>query len=469
METQSAGRRTLIRGGRLVTELDSYDADILCEDGRIAEVARGLEPPNDAEVYDASGKLVLPGVIDSHVHVSLDLGGHVSSDFESTTRAAAYGGVTTILTYATPRKGQLLVEAVEERIAEGEGSSYIDFGLHAALVNWEDREDDEIPELIEAGVPSFKAYTVYAEAGLRSDEEQLYAALLSAARNKGLIEVHCENEWMIDRKVRRLAEQGSLSPSDHAASRPSYVEGEAVGAVLRAAYDAGAPVYIVHVSTGEAVEAIGEALDLGLEVYAETCPHFLLLDETALTQPEGQRFATCPPLRDAAHHEPLWEGLDEGLIQVVATDHAEFTAADKDAGAGDFRKIPMGVPGVGTLLPLMWHHGVSAGLMKPRDLVDRLCVQPAEIFGLYPQKGNLAVGSDADLVVFDPGLEVTITPAELHGHADYSPYDGWTVTGWPVSTMVRGLWVVKDRELVGSHELGSFVRRAGVCQKPGRR
>jgi dihydropyrimidinase len=337
------------------------------------------------------------------------------------------------------------------------------------LVNWDDRMDTEIPEMIEAGIPSFKVYTVYSSSGLRSSEEQLYGALLAAGKHGGLIEVHCENEWIIERKVKRLVEDGRLSPADHAASRPSYVEGEAVAAVLRAAYEACAPVYIVHVSTAEAVDAIDEALELGLEVYAETCPHFLLLDERKLSGPDGHRYATCPPLRPEEHQEYLWDGLEDGQIHVIATDHAEFMAADKDAGASDFRRIPMGLPGIGTLLPLMWHFGVSAGRMRERDLVDRLCTQPAEIFGLYPEKGNLAVESDADLVVFDPHLRVTITPEVLHGHSDYSPYDGCEVTGWPVSTMLRGNWVVKDRELVGSHELGSFIVRGRVCQKPGKR
>ena len=461
--------KTLIVGGRLVTEIDSYRADILVEDGRIAEIGKGLATPDGAEVCDASGKLVLPGAIDAHVHVSLDLNGHVSSDFVSTTRTAAFGGVTSIITYATPHKGQLLSEAVEERRAQAEGNCYIDFGLHAALVNWDDRTDGEIPEMVEAGVPSFKVYTVYSASGLKSDDEQLYGALLNAGQHGGLIEVHCENEWIIERKIKRLAAEGRLTPADHAQSRPSYVEGEAVGAVLRAAYDAGAPVYIVHVSTAEAVEAIDEASELGLEVYAETCPHFLLLEEGRLSGPDGQRYTTCPPLRDEKHQAFLWDGLDEGLIQVIATDHCEFTAADKDEEASDFRRIPMGLPGVGTLLPLMWHFGVSAGRMSESDLVDRLCTQPAEIFGLYPAKGNLSVGSDADIVLFDPDLAVTITPEVLHGHSDYSPYSGREVKGWPVSTMVRGHWVVRERELVGSRELGGFIARGRVCQKPGRR
>ncbi len=461
--------KTFIRGGRLVTEIDSFEANVLVEDGRIAEVGRGLEPPSDADVYDASGKLVLPGVIDAHVHVALNLKGHISSDFTSTTRAAALGGVTSILTYVTPTPGQLLSEAVEERKAQAAGECYVDFGLHASLVNWKDRQDDEIPEMIEAGIPSFKAYTVYSEAGLKSDDEELYAAFLNAGQHGGLIEVHCENEWMITRKMRRLFEDGRLTPSDHAVSRPSYVEGEAVSNVLRIAYDAGAPVYIVHASTGESVEAIDEAVELGLEVYAETCPQFLIFDESKLARDDGQRYASCPPLRPKEHQASLWGGLEEGLIQVVATDHCEFSAADKDAGSDDFREIPMGLPGVGTLLPLMWHFGVSAGKMKENDLVESLCTQPAEIFGLYPEKGNLAQGSDADLVVFDPNLPVTITPQALKGHSDYSPYDGIEVTGWPVSTMLRGSWVVKDRELVGSHELGSFIRRRKVCQSPGNR
>jgi dihydropyrimidinase len=458
-----------IKNGRLVTEVDSYDGSVLVEDGRIAAVGRGLEPPEGAEIVDASGLLVMPGVVDAHVHVGLSLRGRRSSGFEETTREAAFGGVTTFLTYAMPAKGQTLAEIVEERKRQAEGNCYIDYGLHAGLVNWPEREDDEIPALIEAGVPSFKLFTVYSREGWRSGDEEIYHALLLAARHGALIEVHCENEWMIDRRVKRLAEEGRTSPSDHASSRPSYVEGEAVSGVVRAAYEAGAPVYVVHVSTGEGAEAISEALELGVEVYAETCPHFLLLDESMLKRDDGHRFATCPPLRAAAHQEALWEALEDGVIQVVATDHAEFTAADKDSGADDFREIPMGVPGVGTLLPLMWHFGVGAGHISENELVDRLCTQPSEIFGLQPAKGTLAEGTDADLLLFDPELEVAIGHEMLHGYADYSPYEGVTVRGWPVSTMLRGRWVVRDRELVGGRELGSFVHRGAVCQRPGHR
>jgi dihydropyrimidinase len=459
----------LIQGARLVTEIDSYNGSVLVEDGRIARIGRKVDAPPGAEICDATGKLVLPGAIDAHVHVGLSLCGHISSDFESTTRTAAFGGVTSILTYATPRKGELLSEAVQSRKDEAEGRCYVDYGLHATIARWEDREDEEIPALIDEGIPSFKMYTTYAAAGLKSDDEEIYRALLLAGQHGGLVEVHCENDWMIERKVQRLVEEGRLTPADHATSRPSYVEGEAVARVLRAAYDAGAPVYIVHVSTAEALEAIGEGRDLGVEIYCETCPHFLLLDETRLAGEDGQRYATCPPLRPRAHQASLWEGMEEETIQVIATDHAEFLAADKDAGAADFRDMPMGLPGVGTLLPLMWHFGVNEGRMTENELVDRLSTSPAEIFGLYPRKGSLSVGADADLVVFDPGLAVTISPGVLHGHADYSPYEGWEVRGWPVSTMVRGSWVVKDRELVGSHELGSFVHRGKVCQRPGNR
>jgi dihydropyrimidinase len=458
-----------IMGGRLVTEIDSYEGSILIEDGRIAAVGRNLAPPPGAEICDASGLLVLPGVVDVHVHVALDLRGRLSSGFEDTTREAAFGGVTTFITYAMPEKGQTLMESVDALKAQALGRCYVDFGTHAALVHWDERDDDEVPELIEAGVPSFKLFTVYSREGWHSDDDQLRRALGLAAAHGGLVEVHCENEWMIERKVRKLVGEGRLSAADHAASRPSYVEAEAVNGVVRAAYDAGAPVYIVHVSAGESVEAIAEADELGVEVYAETCPHFLVLDETKLVGPLGQRYATCPPLRSAAHAEALWEGLEDGVIQVVATDHAEFRAADKDSGASDFREIPMGIPGIGTLLPLMWEYGVRSGRMTENELVDRLCTQPSEIFGLHPAKGSLAQGSDADVVLFDPSLEQAIAPSVLHGYADYSPYEGLSVTGWPVSTMVRGNWVVKDRELVGGHELGSFVRRGPVCQSPGRR
>jgi dihydropyrimidinase len=457
----------LIKGGRLVTEIDSYNASVLVEDGRITKVGRDLAVPPGAEVLDVTGKLILPGVVDAHVHAGLVSGGHRSSDFRATTRAAAFGGVTTVLTYATPEPEQTLLDSLAALRREADGQCHVDYGVHATLARWDDREDDEVPALVEAGVPSFKMYTAYAARGLASDDEQIYHALLLASRHEALVEVHCENEWIIESKEKRLEKERRLSPADHAASRPGYAEAEAVAGVLRAAYSAGAPVYVVHVSAAESVDAIEEASEVGLEVYAETCPQFLLLDESALAGENGQRYAACPPLRKAADQSALWEALDEGLIQVVATDHCEFAAADKDAGAADFRKIPMGLPGVGTLLPLMWHFGVRTGRLRENDLVDRLCTQPAEIFGLHPRKGTLSPGSDADLVVFDPDLEVTITPAALHGHADYSPYDGWTVKGWPVSTMVRGNWVVKDRELMGSHELGSFIERGRVCRRPG--
>jgi len=458
-----------IHGGRLVSAVDSFDASILVEDGRIAAVGQDLDPPPGAEICDASGKLVLPGVVDVHVHVGLELRGHRSSGFEETTREAALGGVTTFLTYAHPEPGESLVDVVERRRREAEGRACIDYGLHAALVRWNEREDDEILALIESGIPSFKAYTAYSDAGLRSDDEELYRALLLTGQNDAIVEVHCENEWMIDMRARRAVEENRLSAIDHARSRPGYVEGEAVAAVLRAAYDAGAPVYIVHVSSGEGIEAIGEALDLGVEVYCETCPQFLLLDEDLLTRPDGHRYATCPPLRTAPHREAVWEGLEDGLVSAVATDHCAFAAAEKDAGAEDFRKIPMGLPGVGTLLPLMWHFGVGGGRMSENELVDRLSTNPCEIFGLHPAKGSLAVGTDADLVIFDPDLERTISPALIGGHADYTAYDGWETRGWPVSTMVRGAWVVKDRQLVGSLDHGRFVPRGKACRRPGRR
>lgn len=457
---------TLIKGGKLVTGVDSYTASILIENGRITKVGRDLDAPG-ADVVDAAGKLVMPGIVDAHVHAGLTLAGRRSSDFVATTRAAAFGGVTTILTYATPEREQTLLESLAALRQEADGKSYVDYGVHATLARWDDREDDEVPALIEAGVPSFKMYTAYSAQGLASDDEQIYHALLLASKHGALVEVHCENEWIIDAKLKRLSEEGKLAPHDHALCRPGYAETEAVAGVLRAAYNAGAPVYIVHVSAGASVDAIEEAADVGLEVYAETCPQFLLLDDSKLKGKNGQRYAACPPLRREADQNALWDALDEGVLQVVATDHCEFTAADKDAGANDFRKIPMGLPGVGTLLPLMWHFGVKAGRLRENDLIDRIATQPAEIFGLHPRKGTLAPGSDADLVVFDPDLEVTITPGALHGHSDYSPYEGLTVRGWPVSTMVRGTWVVRDRELTGSHEFGLFIERGKVCRRPG--
>ncbi len=333
----------LIKGGKLVTGIDSYTSSVLIENGLIAKVGRDIDAPG-AEVVDAAGKLVMPGIVDAHVHAGLTLAGRRSSDFASTTRAAAFGGVTTILTYATPERDQTLLESLAALRREADGQCHVDYGVHATLARWDDREDDEVPALIEAGVPSFKMYTAYSAQGLASDDEQIYHALLLAAKHGALIEVHCENERIIDAKLKRFSKEGKLSPHDHAVCRPGYAETEAVAGVLRAAYNAGAPVYIVHVSAGESVDAISEAADLGLEVYAETCPHFLLLDDSKLAGENGQRYATCPPLRKEADQAELWDALDEGLLQVVATDHCEFTAADKDEGAPRLPEDPDGAP-----------------------------------------------------------------------------------------------------------------------------
>ena len=459
--------RLVIRDGRIVTGIDSYDASILIERGVIKAIGRHLEVPDDVPVYDAGGKLILPGVVDARAHVSEERVGHESSGFEETTREAALGGVTTYITDARPAERQSLPDAVDAAVLEATGLSHVDFALHAGYARASEREDGEVADLVEFGVPSLTVSTGGIDDPTAIGDDELYSLLLEAAREKALVCVRCETGWLTRRRTDRLAGDGKLDASELAASRPSYAEGEAVARTLRAAFQAEAPVCLVNVSTGESIAAVWEAADLGINVYCQATPHHLILDEELLSRADGHRFATAPPLRGRLHREALWEGIEEGLVQAVASDHCSFTADEKDSGAADFRRIPLGVPGIGTLLPAMWTAAVATGRLSENELVDLLSTQPAELFGLYPRKGSIREGADADLVVFDPELALDATPDVVGGHSDYTLYDTGSLIGWPVATMVRGVWVVQDRKVVGSPSHGAFVPRTKVCQRPG--
>jgi dihydropyrimidinase len=461
------GAKLLIQGGRIVSGIDSYSASILIEDGTITAVGRHLDAPDDAVVCDVSGKLVLPGVVDVRTHVREERSGRVSGGFEDTSREAALGGVTTYLAHAYPVRGQSLPDAVDTAVLEATGASYVDFAFHAGYSRTDEREDGEIADLVEQGVPSLVASTGSLDDPTSLSDDDLYALLLESARDGALVSVRCETGWMTARRTGRLEEEGRLAAADLAKARPSYAEGEAVGRALRAAFLADAPIVVANVSTGEAVAAVDEASDLGLNVYSQTTPHHLVLDESLLERADGYRFATAPPLRGAVHREALWEGIEEGLVHMVASDHCSFIAAEKEEGAGDFRRIPLGVSSIGTLLPVLWTAGVLAGRMTENELVDLVATQPAETFGLYPRKGVIREGADADLVVFDPGLSLEATPDVVRGHSDYTVYEDRALTGWPVATMVRGVWVVEERRVVGTPVHGAFVPRTTVCQRPG--
>ncbi|MBD3367613.1 MAG: amidohydrolase family protein [Candidatus Eisenbacteria bacterium] len=464
---RTTARSIVIEGGRVVGPIDSFNASVLIEDGTIKAVGRHIEVPRDAERFDARGMLVLPGAVDVRTHVGVEHSGHESSGFGDTAGEAALGGVTTFMAHAYPVKGQSLPDAVDAAVLEATGVSHVDFAFHAGFTRIEERSDGEIADLVELGAPSLVANTGGIDDPTALGDDELYGLLLESSREGALVSVRSETGWLTRRRTGRLAEKGRLGARALAASRPSYAEGEAVARTLRAAFQADAPVCIANVSTGEALTAAEEAIDLGVDVYCQTASHYLVLDEDLLQRSDGHRFATLPPLRGSAHREALWQGIEDGFVQVVASDHCSFTADEKDEGSDDFRRIPPGVPSIGTLLPVLWTAGVREGRMTENELVDLIATQPSEIFGLYPRKGAIREGADADLVILDPELTLDATPDVVGGHSDYAVYDAGALTGWPVATMVRGVWVVENRRLVGAPSHGAFVPRKTVCQRPG--
>jgi dihydropyrimidinase len=447
----------VIQGGRIASSQGTLRADIGITGETIAAVGLGLE---GAQTIDATGKLLLPGAIDVHTHFQLPVGDTVSADdFASGSQAAALGGVTTFIDFAIPAKGASIVAAVEARRAEADPKVCVDYGLHPGIVEWNAARQVEVGELVRAGMPTFKMFMAYRARGLQASDADLYAALREAGRQGAMIGVHAENEDLIAFFQREAEGRSYPGCYAHAVTRPAVTETEAIARAIHLAEAAGGRLYIFHLSTGDGADLVEEAILRGIDVHAETCPHYLLLDDERFKRPDGHRFATCPPVRKPADQQRLWEGLARASIEVLATDSCTFTSEQKAAWGGDYRRIPFGLPGIETLLPLAHTFGVRDGRFTLERMVDLLCETPARLFGLWPRKGVLSVGSDADLVVFDPALEVTITPRNLATHCDYSPYEGTRAIGVPITTLLRGTVIVRDRAFVGRPGQGRFVRR----------
>jgi dihydropyrimidinase len=408
---------------------------------------------------DARGKLVLPGVIDAHVHLEASAGKLTSADdFASGTVAAAFGGVTTVIAFAMPAEGVSLLEAVKPRSSVAERGSAVDFALHCAITDWTERTRREMARVVAYGVTSFKLFMAYEERGWMADDGVLYECLREAASLGALVGVHAENPRIIEAFTRRALASGRKGAYLHPLSRPNLSESEAVA---RAAYLASAclaRLYVFHLSTAEGCKVVKQYSKQGYPIYAETCPHYLVLDDSVFKRPDGHLFATCPPLRKRADQAALWEALESKTLDVVATDHCSFTRAQKATWRGDFRRIPAGLPGVETLLPLLVTKGLDSRISL-RTLVDVTATNPAKIFGLYPRKGVIRAGSDADLVIIDPGRRVTVTPGELHMRADYSPYQGMRLAGFPEVTILRGKILQQDGAFLGGPGSGVFLKR----------
>ena len=451
----------VIKNATIVDESGITSGSLAVERGKIAaRAARGV-PLAAKRVIDARGKLVLPGAIDAHVHMELPVGRLVSADdFASGTRAAAFGGVTTIIDFAIQAKGRTLAEAVRKRRAAAETRSAVDFAFHGAITDWSERTRREMRAVARQGITSFKLFMTYEERGLAADDGALLECLREAAVMDAVVGVHAENSAVIARATKRALASGERGAYLHALSRPNVSESEAVARAAYLASVAGARLHIFHVSTLEAAEVVEQWAEAGYPVTSETCPQYLVLDDSYLRRADGHLYATCPPVRSKADAAHLWQALERRSIDIVATDHCPFTRAQKATWRGDFRKIPFGVPGVETLLALLFTEGVLAGRISLATLVDAVATRPARVFGLYPRKGTLAVGSDADIVIVDPEREVEVTPRRLHMMSDYSPYAKRRLRGFPEVTILRGSVIQENGRFLGSPGGGIFLKRS---------
>src|SRR5216684_5073906 len=446
----------LIRGGTVVTADAERKADVLVRDGKVAEVREGIA--GGADVIDATGMLVLPGVVDPHTHLLLDTGtARTADDFESGSASAAAGGVTTYLDFAPQRPGHTFGQALRSRLELIEGRSHVDYGIHLNITNLAEGWERELEALVEAGVTSAKVYTTYRDTIFYADDWTWYRLMERSGEAGFLVEVHAENDAIVEGMSQQLVNEGKRSLKYHAVARPGVAEAEAVGRGLLFSRTTGSPVYFVHLSTPLAVDLIGEARRGGVQAIAETCPHYLVLDESRYDQPDAARYIMTPPLRDRESQAQLWDRLSREAIQSIGSDHCGFSLSQR-AGIDDFREISPGIPGVETSLLLMHSFGVVPRRISRPEVVRLLSTNPAKIFGLWPQKGDLQPGSDADIVLFDPRPERALSAADLHSRAGFSPYEGLTVTGKVHTTICRGQVIYRDSAIVGRPGFGRFVK-----------
>ena len=455
--------RTLIANGTVVTAEGSYPADVLVDGEEIAQVGASLAGSAAVdETIDATGRYVIPGGIDVHTHMELPFGGTFAKDtFETGTRAAAFGGTTTIVDFAVQSRGKSLREGLDAWHAKAEGNAVVDYGFHMIMSDVNDDTLAEMDQLVAEGVPDFKLFTAYPGVFF-SDDGAIFRAMQRTAKNGGLIMMHAENGLAIDVIAADTVAAGTTDPIGHGLARYPVLEGEATNRVIRLAQAANVPVYIVHLSASEALDAVRVARDEGLPAFAETCPQYLFLSLDDLGHGfEGAKFVCSPPLRTADHQPELWKGLVKDDLQVVSTDHCPFDFhGQKDLGVGDFRKIPNGLPGVEDRMDLLHDGGVVAGKITKERWVEITSTAPARLFGLYPRKGAIAVGADADLVIYDPNRSHTISAKTHHMNVDYSCYEGRSVTGGSDVVLSRGSVVVRDGTFTGRKGAGQFLRRA---------
>ncbi len=452
----------LIKNGTIVTATDQYRGDVLVEGEKISTIGTTLAVAADRTI-DATGKYVLPGGIDVHTHLDMPFGGTKSADdFESGTRAAAHGGTTTIVDFAIQYKGQTLHHAWETWMKKAEGNAVIDYGFHMIITELTDQVEEEMDALVRQGVTSFKLFMAYPGVFML-DDASIFRALLRTGQNGGTICMHAENGGVIDVLVKRALAEGKTAPKYHALTRPARAEGEATHRAIALAEMADVPIYIVHLSAAEALEMVTEARDRGLPAYAETCPQNLFLSYDNYEEPgfDGAKYVMSPPLRPKETQDRLWRGLAFNDLQAISTDHCPFCMKEqKTLGQDDFSKIPNGAPGIETRMSLVYDGGVLPGRISLNRFVELTSTSPAKIFGLFPRKGTIAPGSDADIVVFDPSKKTTLSAKTLHMNVDYNPYEGREVTGAVDTVVSRGRVVIDAGVFTGRAGAGSFLKRS---------
>jgi len=450
----------IIKNGTIVTSSESYVADIGVKDGKIVAIGTNLKEEG-ANVVDASGKLVLPGAIDAHTHLAMPFGGTVSADsYLAGTRAAACGGVTTVFDYPMQRKGKGIIETVEGRKELCDPEACVDYAFHCCITDLNDGAIlDEFKAAVEYGITSFKCFLVYKKEGMMVDDATLVKILLKAKETGAMTNIHAENPDLIDLNIEKFLKEGKTSAWYHYLSRPEYVEAEADKRAIHLAKSMEAPLYLVHMADKEGLEAAIEAKREGHNIYIETCPQYLEFTCDVYKREDGRNFVCSPPMKGQESQDALWKAIKSGEIDTVATDHCPFQSFEKDWGKDDFTKIPNGCAGVENLYPYMLS-AANEGKISFNKAVELCSSNPAKIFGCI-QKGSLTVGKDADIVIYDPNKDFTISVNNMHSDYDHTIWEGKTLHGYPIKTFVRGNLVYDDGQFVGKPGLGQFIKRIG--------
>jgi dihydropyrimidinase len=457
---------TIIRGGKVVSSSETTLTDVGIRGQKVVAIGKDLAKgaTNGANIIDARGRYVIPGGIDVHVHLELPFCGTVSSDdYDSGTKAAARGGVTMLIDFAIPYGKESLQQAVDNWHGRAEGKACIDYAFHVAITNWQ-RHGKEVKKLLDKGYPTFKQFMIYEKEGWQSDDAAMYAALERLKELGGMLLVHAESSRVLDLLIDRHHNKAEMKKHGaylHTMTRPNFVEAEAIERVIHWTRVTGGKTFVVHMSTGEGTDLIKQAQSEGVDIVAETCAQYLVLDDSNFKKKkDGHMYATCPQLKKPADIARLWKGLKDGEVCSVSTDTCTFTTKQKAMWKGDWTKIPMGMPGLETLLPLVYTHGVRKRRMTVNQFVDKCCTAPAKLMGMFPRKGTIRVGSDADVAIIHPTKTKKVDWRKMATNCDWSPFQGWELAGFAEHTLCRGKQIVRDYKFVGENGWGEFVPRS---------